>query len=283
MPEGDTIHRAAQRLAILTGAIVRDAGAHPRTQVPAERLEGFRVVRVEARAKHLLIWLRPPEADGEAAGDANPGRRDVALYTHMRMTGSWRVFSTAQESPKPRASATCWLRTDDWVAACFNAPVCQVLSASQVQRHPVLSALGPDLVTPTADLGEARRRLDLQADRPLLDVLLDQRVFAGVGNVYKSELCFLHRVHPLTKVEALSGDVREALLRDAAKLLARNAAPGAGRRTTTPAGSPTRLYVYGRTGKPCLRCGTRIQSAALGDPARRTNWCPQCQPPPPEC
>lgn len=119
--------------------------------------------------------------------------------------------------------------------------------------------------------------MDAHGGRPLADVLLDQSVFAGVGNVYKSELCFLHRLHPLTPVAALDAATRDALVADAARLLRRNVLSASAARTTT-VGDSGRLYVYGRGGKPCRRCGARIRSALLGEPARRTAWCPRCQP-----
>ena len=275
MPEGDTIHRVARTLRpALEGATVADAEAHPRTGVSASRITGRVVRRVEARGKHLLIWLRAAQAD-----PAGP-TEDLVLHTHLRMTGSWHLYRQGQAWQRPHHQRTVSLSTADWVAVCFNAPVCALLTAAQVARHPVLSALGPDLSGDAPDLSEARRRLDAQGPRLLLDVLLDQRVFTGVGNVYKSELCWLHRLHPLTPVERIDAATRDALLADAARLLARNVAATSSARVTTTAGEPGNLYVYGRGGKPCRRCGTRLRSAPLGDPPRRTAWCPRCQPEP---
>lgn len=268
MPEGDTIQRAARTLRqAIAGAVITEAAAHPRTGVAARLLVG-RVVRdVEARAKHLLIWC---------AGEAG----EVALHTHLGMTGSWHLYRVGERWTKPAQHATVRLDTAEWTAVCFTAPVCELLSTRQVAAHPVLAALGPDLAQAAPDTGETVRRLVAQGERPLLDVLLDQRVFAGIGNVYKSELCFLHGLHPLTPVSVLRDEQRAALIADAARLLRHNAeASGAGRVTTRP-GEPGPLYVYGRGGKPCRRCGTHIRSALLGDPARRTAWCPRCQPEP---
>lgn len=268
MPEGDTIQRAARALrGAIAGSEIRAAEAHPRTGVQARLLVGRTVREVEGRAKHLLIWCA--SAGGE-----------VALHTHMGMTGSWHLYRPGQRWGKAEQHATVRLDTDDWVAVCFTAPVCALLTAREVAAHPVLSALGPDLAQPAPDTAETLRRFAAQGERLLLDVLLDQRVFAGVGNVYKSELCFLHGLHPLTPVSALSAGQRAGLVADAARLLRHNVeAPGAGRVTTRP-GEPGPLYVYGRGGKPCRRCGTRISSALLGEPARRTAWCPRCQPEP---
>lgn len=269
MPEGDTIHRAARSIAAaVEGGIVTDAFAHPRTGVDAAVMIGRVVRAVEPRGKHLLIWL------------ARPARAEVALHTHLRMSGSWHVYAAGQAWTRPRRQATVWLATADWMVVCFNAPVCALLSAEQVERHPVLAGLGPDLAASAPDLAEVRGRMDAQGARPLADVLLDQRVFTGVGNVYKSELCWLHRVHPLTPVAKLDGATRDALVADAARLLARNVASASSARVTTTSGEPGRLYVYGRGGRPCRRCGTRLRCALLGEPARRTVWCPDCQPAP---
>lgn len=273
MPEGDTIHRVARTLRpALEGQEVTAAEAHPRTGVAAERMVGRLVRQVEARGKHLLIWL--------ARADATDNASELALHTHLRMTGSWHLYRQGQAWQRPRSRLTVSVETSEWVAVCFNAPVCALLTAGQVDRHPVLAKLGPDLTADAPDLGEARRRFDGQGERPLLDVLLDQRVFTGVGNVYKSELCWLHRVHPLTPVSRIDGQTRDALLADAARLLARNAASSSSARVTTTAGEPGNLFAYGRGGKPCRRCATPLRSAPLGDPPRRTVWCPHCQPDP---
>ena len=273
MPEGDTIHRVARTLRpALEGAVLTAAEVHPRTGVSATRMAGRRVSQVEARGKHLLIWLAPAKPEGADA--------DLALHTHLRMSGSWHLYRQGQAWQRPVTQRTVSLETDQWVAVCFNAPVCALLSAGQVRRHPVLAGLGPDLSGADPDLAEARRRFDAQQGRPLLDVLLDQRVFTGVGNVYKSELCWLHGLHPLTPVERVDPATRDALLTDAARWLARNVASLSSARVTTTAGEPGNLYVYGRGGKPCRRCGERIRSALLGDPPRRTAWCPRCQPDP---
>ncbi|HWG97940.1 MAG TPA: DNA-formamidopyrimidine glycosylase family protein, partial [Pilimelia sp.] len=225
------IHRAARALAAaVRGELVTAARFHPRTGIQAAVVTGRTVREVEPRGKHLLVWL------------GRDGREDVALHTHLRMSGSWHIYERGHAYEQGRAwsrpgpQATAVLETARWAAVCFNAPVCELLTAGQVARHPALAGLGPDLAATAPDVAEVRRRMDAQGSRPLLDVLLDQRVFAGVGNVYKSELCWLHRVHPLTPVGRLDGAVRDALIADAAPV--------------------------------------HVQ------PARRTAWCPRCQPAP---
>lgn len=271
MPEGDTIHRSARTLdRALTGAVV--TRAHGRASalpaVSTERLVGQRVEAVEARGKHLLIWFAP---DG------------LALHTHLAMSGSWHLYRPGQRWARPSPQSSVVLEVPTWTAVCFSAAVCELLTARQVDRHRVLSRLGPDALDDATDLAEARRRLDARGDWTVAEALVDQRVLAGVGNVYKCEVLFLRRVHPWARVAALASHERDALLATAERLLKANVAPGAVRRTTTgppgtvPAGQ--QLFVYGRARQPCRRCHAAIRVARQGRQARVTYWCPGCQAP----
>ena len=149
------------------------------------RLVGQRVDAVESRGKHLLMWFDPS---------------DLALHTHMRMTGVWHTYRPGERWRKSPGAARFVLETVEVTAVCFAAPVVELLSRSQVERHPSLAALGPDALDDAVDLAEARRRLDLQADVRIGEALLDQRVLAGIGNVYRAELLFLHAVDPWARV-----------------------------------------------------------------------------------
>ncbi|HEX5949399.1 MAG TPA: zinc finger domain-containing protein, partial [Actinomycetota bacterium] len=211
----------------------------------------------EARGKHLLVWFE--------------GGR--ALHTHMQMSGSWHVYRPGERWRASPAAARIVLEVPDAVAVCFRAPVVELLDALAVRAHPRLSALGPDLCSPAADLGEALARLErLPPDTPIAVALLDQRVACGVGNVYKSETLFACRVHPFARVGDLDGAARRGLLAKASELLRRNLEDG--RRVTYEGG----LAVYRRAGRPCRRCGATIRSARQGQPPRTTYWCPACQP-----
>jgi len=270
MPEGDTIHRAARTLrAALVGCTVTAV----RTTVPQvrglgpQRLVGGTVADVEARGKHLLHWFTPS---------------DLALHTHMRMTGSWHVYAPGERWRKPERWAKVVLETDRAVAVCFSAPVVELLSRGQVERHPGLLALGPDAVYADVDLVEARRRLDARGTSAVGEALLDQGVLAGVGNVYKNEVLFLHRVDPWTRVDDVAPDVRDALLATSAELLRRNTESSSPRRDTTAApGGPGHLHIYGKGRRPCPRCATPIRVARQGEQARLTYWCSRCQGPGP--
>jgi hypothetical protein len=187
MPEGDTIHRAASRLApALVGRTVLRFEAH-RVPPPWPK-PGVEVTGVEARGKHLLVHFD----DG------------WTLQTHMRMSGSWHLYRPRERWRKPRHLLRALVEVgpaldggehEGWVAVCFSAPMVQLV------REPRTLHLGPDLCTPDADLDEAVRRMDAaEPTTPLVDVLLDQRICCGVGNVYKSEVLFALGLHPLIPI-----------------------------------------------------------------------------------
>lgn len=266
MPEGDTIFRTARTLrAVLQDEEITAA----ESSVPGVRalgpgrLVGQTVAAVESRGKHLLVWFAPS---------------DLALHTHMMMSGSWHTYRPGEPWRKPRRLARIVLGTRESVVVCFSAPVCELLSRGQVERHARLAALGPDALDPDFDLAEARRRLDAAPDEEIGVALLDQRILAGVGNVYRCEILFLHRVSPWTPVGELDGEQRDALLAEAVTLLRANVAPERRRRTTTAdPGRQGRLHVYAKARRPCPRCSTPIGVARQGPLARLTYWCRGCQ------
>ena len=260
MPEGDTIFRAARTLEkVLAGQVVTEARSSV-PAVPAARLSGRTVERVEARGKNLLIHFD----DG------------LALHTHMRMTGSWHVYRPGERWQKPERLARVVLATARFVAVCFNAPVVALLSAAELVRHPSLSRLGPDPLSRAFDPAEARRRLRELGDRPVGDALLRQSALAGVGNIYKSESLFLSATNPFRLVRDLTDPELDRLVAKARQLLSENV--GAGPRATRPSLTRERTWVYRRNGKPCRRCGTEIRMRRQGAEARSTYWCGTCQP-----
>jgi endonuclease VIII len=272
MPEGDTIFRSAraQRAALAGREIlaVQTTVAQIRALGP-QRLVGQTVAAVEPRGKHLLHWFAPS---------------DLALHTHMMMSGSWHLYGPGERWRKPRGLAKVVIEVPDAVAVCFSAPVCELLSRTQVERHPSIARLGPDALDVDTDLAEARRRLDALGALAIGEALLDQSVLAGVGNVYKVEVLFIHGVDPWTKVADVPPEQRAALLATAEELLKSNVAHGTPARITTgasPRGGP-RLHIYGKARRPCPRCATPIRIARLGEQARITYWCPRCQGPGPD-
>lgn len=266
MPEGDTIFRTATVLRrALLGGTVRRAMAQPRpglTRVPRlDGLVGRRIEAVEARGKHLLI--------GFSGG--------AWLRTHMRMKGSWHRYRPGETWRFPQARASCVLETDAAVAVCFDAPEVELLTDADLPRHRALRQLGPDLLAVEPDLDEALRRLRERPAVALGEALLDQRALAGIGNVIKSEACFMEGFDPWAPVGAFADDELARLVERARSVLAANT--GGGARVTTGSRSPGRsLWVYRRARRPCRRCGTLILARRQGDQARTTYWCPSCQP-----
>jgi endonuclease-8 len=262
VPEGDTIFRAAATLdRWLTGRTVTGA----RTQVdrlPAHKLVGQSVDGVEARAKHLLIRF--------SSG--------MVLHTHMKMTGSWHVYSAGERWQKPASQARFVLEAGERLAVCFNAPVIELLAAGGEGQHPGLVNLGPDVLKPPVDLDEVRRRAGTTpTTKTIGELLLDQQVVSGIGNIWRCESLFVQRVDPFVARTALSDAQLDELVTVASEMMQRAAKPTeyVGRDF---GGGMDKPWVYGRSRRPCYRCGTRIQVRQLGAPLPRTvYWCPRCQ------
>lgn len=256
MPEGDTIHRTANRLrpALVGQTLVRFAA--PRLVGDRPRA-GDHIEQVEAVGKNLLI--RFP--------------KHLVLHTHMKMTGSWHLYRTHEKWQEPAHLARAEVEVQDWVAVCFSAPTVRTWRDLPGQPNP-LSHLGPDLCVDEVDLDLVLERITHIAEpgTPVADVLLDQRPASGIGNVYKSEALWACRVSPFAPIEAVSAESRRKLYETAARQLRTNLTTPT--RVTVAGG----LGVYGRQRQPCHRCRTPIQVQAHGDQARLTYWCPSCQP-----
>jgi len=257
VPEGDTIHRlAAQLREVLEGRpVVRVEVSRPIAGGPRPPAPGTNIDAVEAVGKHLLIRF----------GDG------TTLRTHLQMHGRWQWYRTGEPWRRPRHRMRALVAVPDVEAVCFDAPI------AVLERAPAIGHLGPDLCEADADLDEVLSRIERLADpdEALADVLLDQRVACGIGNVYKSEVCFAVRRHPATPIGHLDAAARRELFATAAAQLQANL--GGGPRTT--AGPvPGTLAVYGRARRSCRRCGTPIEFSWVGATARSTYWCPNCQP-----
>ncbi|MGE0448156.1 MAG: Fpg/Nei family DNA glycosylase [Vicinamibacterales bacterium] len=271
MPEGDTIFRTARALhrALAGRTVVRFESVFPAlTRVDhSSPLAGRTIDEVSSRGKHVLITFSG----------------DLTLRTHMRMAGSWHLYRTGERWRAPRRDMRIALTTASMVAVGFMIPVAEFLTARELARHPVLQSLGPDLADPGFDRDEARRRILAAGSTPVEEVLLDQRVVSGVGNVLKSEILFVARVAPFLPSSTLDDAAVDRILNAAARLMHMNtteltvARPVHGRWTTGSLDPSAALYVYGRGGKPCRRCGTAISAHKTGTDARLTYWCPRCQ------
>lgn len=269
MPEGDTLFRTAAGLRPhLVGRDVTAARAQGPGPVPqVQRLIGRRIDAVETLGKNLLIRF-----DG-----------GLEIRTHLRMHGSWHRYRPGERWRRSPARARLVLEVAGSVAVCFDAPVVELLEQRTEHLHPSLSRLGPDLLKPDFDAAEALRRLRLpeREDLEIAVALLDQRTMAGIGNVYKNEILWMERVSPFTPVRDLDDAALGRLIGTAHRLLKTNIEVRRGPERVTTAGDRRAagpLYIYGRGGRPCRRCGTRIASTRQGpDLPRTTYWCPTCQ------
>jgi endonuclease-8 len=244
VPEGDSLHRAAQRLRVLVGERVEAESPNPRGQATgvASHLDGRRLEGVEAVGKHLLLRFEG----------------GVVLRSHLRMNGRWRVAPAGSEV---RGQPWLVLRGSEWEARQWNGPVLELGERGA-------RGLGPDIVSTTASIGELARRV--RADDPARLVgesLVDQRVLAGIGNMWLAEALWHGRVSPWRRLGDVSEGELEAVLAWVQEAM--RASVGGRRRTRA---------VYRRAGRACRRCGTPILSRGLGDANRTAYWCPRCQP-----
>ncbi|MGX1272748.1 Fpg/Nei family DNA glycosylase [Streptomyces phaeoluteigriseus] len=259
MPEGDTVWQAASRLHdALAGKVLTRSDLRVPKYATAD-LTGRTVLDVTPRGKHLLTRIEG----------------GLTLHSHLRMDGAWKIFANDQRwSGGPAHQIRAILGTHDRTAVGYRLPVLELLRTPDEQR--VVGHLGPDLLGPDWDPGKALANLLADPARALGEALLDQRNLAGIGNVYKSELCFLLGVTPWLPVGALPADRAAKLPGLAKKLLEANRERPV-RITTGRRGQA--LFTYGRASRPCLRCGTPIRVADQGDGSRErpTYWCPACQ------
>lgn len=261
MPEGDSIHGVARRLQeTLEGrALTRVAGTAPAVRRRAATLRGTTVLGVAAMGKHVLIDLEG----------------GWSLRVHLGMSGRWRLGPPS--GARGDGAARVVLETTGWSARCYGAPTVDL------DRSPTIRAaidhLGPDLLDPDADLDHVVERARRKpAATSISEVLLDQRVAAGIGNVYRNEVLYEAGVHPEQPLAELADERLRWLFWRAAAQLRSNV----GRHRTTTGGRRrgSETYVYERAGRPCRRCGTTITSSRTTDRNRITYWCPACQPPP---
>jgi endonuclease-8 len=272
MPEGDTIYRTARTLqrALAGKRVTKFVSALAKLSVQAENagVVGQELSEVSAHGKHLLMRF--------ASG--------VTLRSHMRMSGSWHIYRVGERWQRPHSELRILIETADFQAVAFLVQEAELMQAGQLSQR--VAALGPDVLAPQFDVHDAAARLQQAGARPLCDVLLDQRVLAGLGNVYKSELLFLARVHPERQALTLSAHEAQLLTERAAQLLRANVQDAQQgivtyrglRRTTGRADPGDRLWVYNRAGQPCRECGESIVMQRMGQHARSTYYCPRCQP-----
>lgn len=269
MPEGDTIFRAARTLdRALTGSVITGF----ETQLPAlarvdtdHPVVGRTVEFARARGKWLEIGFSG----------------DLVLLTHMLMNGSWHIYRPGETWQKSRYHMRVAIATANIVAVAFDVQVAEFHSGKSLARRSGFNRLGPDVLAADFNPVQAASSLAAHPELAIGEALLRQSVLAGLGNVYKSEVCFVAGVNPFREIARLTPAQLDSIVSTARKLLAANAgifSEDRLRRTTGRADPDERLWVYRRTGEPCRRCGAKIVSRKQGPEARTSFWCPQCQP-----
>ena len=278
MPEGDTIFRTARNLGrALEGKPVTSF----RSTFPwlmrfndDTPLAGQTVDKVEARGKWLLLHF--------SGGGI--------LASHLLMNGRWHIYRRGERWQLARIHMRIVIANDQYEAVGFRVPVARMHTQQSLDRDLRVAVPENDLLRKEFDAPAALERLTARGNEALADALLDQSVLAGVGNVFKSEICFVNSLHPFRTVASLTREEAAAAIASAQKLLRANVLEDSGdtivtyrgqqRRTTHNSDPGQSLWVYGRNGEPCRRCGEAIRRRIQGADARITFWCPQCQPMP---
>jgi endonuclease-8 len=275
MPEGDTIFRAARTLnRALCGEVVTGF----ETQLPNlsrvdfdSPIAGRTIEKVESHGKWLLMHFSG----------------DLILLTHMLMSGSWHIYRPREEWQRPFSDMRIVIKTEKFWAVAFNVPIAEFHTADTLRRRQGFRSLGQDVLAAAFDPAQSVDSLRVRGDLELGVALLTQSVIAGLGNVFKSEVCFACGLNPFRKVASLLPEDLKCLVETARRFLLANTTETSGdqmitytgmRRTTGRSSFEERLWVYGRRNDPCRKCGTPILSRKQGSDARITFWCPQCQP-----
>ena len=274
MPEGDTIFRAARTLnRALAGQVVTgfESVLPKLSRVDFDAgVVGRMVEDVTAHGK----WIRMNFSGG------------LTLLTHMLMSGSWHIYRPQEAWQRRAANMRIVVKTENVWAVAFNVPIAEFHTAHTLRRRAGYKSLGQDVLGSEFDPRQSLENLRLHGSLEVGPALLSQSIMAGLGNVFKSEVCFACGVNPFRRVGDLSMEEAACLVNTARKFLLANVGENSGdqivtytgmRRTTGRANREERLWVYGRRGEPCRRCGAAIESRKQSPDARTTFWCPQCQ------
>lgn len=268
MPEGDSLHKLGRAIEPhLVGRAVTRLRLRQRGEVGIVR--GHAIDRVEVIGKHLLVLID----------------RRWTVHLHLGLHGRWRGYAEREPSPAAIASSTLTLAVPDYALVVHRSMTHELVRYRDMRLEQRLRRLGPDLLAPRVDFGAivTRARATGYADWAVADLLLEQRVASGIGNVYRSEIMFTQRIDPWRIVSDTSDDDLDRLFRAGQQLMSSNLGPG-GRATVGPLrgkrrpATTSRFWVYRRAGLPCLRCQTIVRRSYQGRHARSTYWCPRCQP-----
>jgi endonuclease-8 len=278
VPEGDTIFRTARALgrALAGKPVTGFRSTYPLlTRFDDDTpFAGQTVDAVESRGKWLLIHF---------SGGGT-------LATHMLMSGSWHIYRPGERWQQPRVNMRIVVENSDYIAVGFRVPVAKMFKPQELARALKIPSPAIDVLSEDFNAAEVERQLLAHGSEEIADVLLHQEVMAGVGNVFKSEICFVTGINPFRKVATLGLSQVQALIAASQKLVSANVLEDSGdtivtyggrkRRTTHESDPGASLWVYGRNGEPCRRCGDPIRRRIQGPDARVTFWCQRCQPMP---
>jgi endonuclease-8 len=271
MPEGDTLVRTARTLQLAIGGqeVTRFETVLPKlARVDVDTpLAGRTVERVGSEGKWLLIHFSG----------------DLILLTHMLMSGSWHIYRPGERWQRARQHMRIVIETPRMIAVAFNVPIAEFHSQESLARRPGFNQLGPAVLAEHFDSGAAIRNLQSEPATEIGPALLKQRLLAGIGNEFKSEICFGAGVNPFRTIGSLSIDELRRLMEVARTMMTDNILQRSPTRRTTRRVEPgENLWVYGRGGQPCRRCGASIEARRNAADARLTYWCPHCQPASPQ-
>lgn len=275
MPEGDTIFRTARTL---SRALVDKPVTGFRSNYPLltrfhddTPLTGQTILRIESRGKWMLIFF--------SGGGV--------LATHLLMSGSWHIYRPGEKWQQPRFNMRIVIENSAYHAVGFKVPVAQMHTFESLARDRRIPQPSIDVLSADFDADAVAARLQMCAHEEIGDVLLHQEVLAGIGNVFKSEVCFVTGINPFRRVATLSAEQISTVVAASQKLIAANVLEDSGdrivtfrgqhRRTTHESDPTASLWVYGRSGETCRTCGDRIRRRLQGPDARVTFWCQQCQ------
>jgi endonuclease-8 len=274
MPEGDTIYRAARTLNIaLAGQTITSfESVLPRlSRVEVDQgVVGRTVEKVEAQGKWLLMYFSG----------------DLILLSHMLMSGSWHIYRPGETWKRRRYHMRVVIGTPKILAVAFNVPIAEFHNADSLRRREGFKSVGPSTLAKNFDESEVIARLRARPELEIGVGLLSQSLLSGIGNVFKSEICFACGINPFRTISDLTDDDLKCLVSTARKFMLVNVTDASSdkittyvpmRRTTGRANVSERLWVYKRTGEPCRRCGSAIVSQKQGFDARTSFWCPRCQ------
>ncbi len=263
MAEGHAVIRWARALDVLRGESLETVELPRRWGERGTTLRGEHITQVRTHGKHLLLDL----SNGET------------LHAHAMQYGSWQVGERPLTLRKAAHYVRLRLVTEKHEAVFYHGPVVELLTAEELAQHGALNALGPDIMAANFDRDEVARRAVAAGDRPIGDVVMDQRVIAGLGNIFKSEGLFLAGIDPRRPAQSVARDELDRTWDALLPLMWRGTERYGKTATTSPEmqADGTLHWVYRRKGRPCLRCSTPIEMVRQGDLDRSTYFCPQCQ------